>query len=52
MAAGIEKSALFEMPATAGQLKPQISSLTFQQQERLLLLQIEQERVDRIQEQK
>ncbi len=41
----IEESILFEMPATAGQLKPQVSSLTFQQQERLLLLQIEQERV-------
>ncbi len=41
----IEESILFEMPATASQLKPQISSLTFQQQERLLLLQIEQERV-------
>ncbi len=41
----IEESILVEMPATAGQLKPQISSLTFQQQERLMLLQIEQERV-------
>jgi len=41
----IEESILFEMPATASQLKPQISSLTFQQEERLLLLQIEQERV-------
>ncbi len=41
----IEESILVEMPATAGQLKPQVSSLTFQQQERLMLLQIEQERV-------
>ncbi len=41
----IEESILFEMPATAGQFKPQVSSLTFQQQERLLLLHIEQERV-------
>ncbi len=36
---------MVEMPATASQLKPQVSSLTFQQQERLMLLQIEQERV-------
>lgn len=42
----IEESILFEIPATAGQVKPQVSSLTFQQQERLLLLQIEQERVE------
>ncbi len=41
----IEESILVEMPATAGQLKPQVSSFTFQQQERLMLLQIEQERV-------
>lgn len=41
----IEQSILFEMPATAGQVKPRVGSLTFEQQERLLLLQLEQERL-------
>ncbi len=42
----IEQSILFEKPATAGQVRPQVSSLTFQQQELLLLLQIEQEHME------
>lgn len=41
----IEQSILFEMPATAGQVKPHVGSLTFEQQECLLLLQLEQERL-------
>lgn len=40
----MEQSILFEIPAT-GQVKSHVGSLTFEQQERLLLLQLEQERL-------
>lgn len=41
----MEQSILCEMQASASKTKPDVSSLTFEQQERLLLLQLEQERL-------
>lgn len=43
----IKKAVLAELSdtATTSQVKPHVSSLTFEQQERLLLLQLEQERL-------
>lgn len=42
-----EQSILVEMAAVAGQVKPPVSTFTFEQQERLLSLELEQGRLKR-----